>query len=64
MAALAQILARREQRQAEQLRLLRLGHPVVSLTIVSPGPDKDDETARHACAVAVDALDEALRARG
>lgn len=64
MAALAQVLARREQRQAEQLRLLRLGHPVVSLTIVSPGPDKDDATARHACGAAVDALDATLRARG
>lgn len=43
------ILARREQRQGEQVALLRdTGGPVVSLTIVSPGPIKDDAVARQA----------------
>ena len=42
MATPAALLARREERQAEQVALLRAtGLPLVSLTVVAPGPDKD-----------------------
>ncbi|GAB96038.1 holo-ACP synthase CitX [Kineosphaera limosa] len=57
----ARILARREERRGDQLRLLARASAVVSVTIVSPGPDKDDRTARHACTRAVAAVQRRLR---
>ncbi len=60
-----QILARREQRQHEQVTLAaRTGCPVVSMTVVSPGPDKNDPDARYAAATAAVALAGLLAGRG
>lgn len=55
MASCADVLDRREERRAEQVALLGSG-VVVSVTVVSPGADKDDAVARSACAAAVEAV--------
>lgn len=65
MATPAALLARREERQAEQVALLRAtGLPLVSLTVVSPGPDKDGPATATAFTQASVALDELLAASG
>lgn len=64
MASAAQILARREERQGEQVALLATGLPVVSLTVVTPGRDKDDDVARRMCVLGAEAVDRLLAARG
>ncbi|MDO5286000.1 MAG: citrate lyase holo-[acyl-carrier protein] synthase [Actinomycetia bacterium] len=65
MARPEEVLARREQRQAEQVGLVRqTGCPVVSVTIVSPGPGKDDADARYVGALAATTLARMLTERG
>lgn len=65
MADAGLILRRREQRRDEQVRLLReSGSALVSVTVVSPGPDKDDGPARVVFGEAVSAVESLARARG
>ena len=62
---LAAVLARREARVAERRALLaRCGHPVVTLSLVNPGPVKDGTEAGFAFEVAVSAIGAALSGAG
>ena len=63
MASCADVLDRREERRDEQVALLGSG-VVVSVTVVSPGADKDDAVARSACAAAVEAVRGLVGRRG
>nr|NLI50912.1 citrate lyase holo-[acyl-carrier protein] synthase [Propionibacterium sp.] len=59
------VLARREARQAEQAALVReTGAPLLSLTIVAPGPEKDGPAIRAAFAAGLRACRDLLAARG
>lgn len=63
--AVLAVLRRREERRDAQVALLRAhGAPVLSVTIVTPGPVKDDAIARSACAAAEAAVLGACRERG
>ncbi|HUO09398.1 MAG TPA: citrate lyase holo-[acyl-carrier protein] synthase [Phycisphaerae bacterium] len=59
------ILAAREQRAARQAAALaRFGKPMVSMTVVMPGPVKDGALPRRLLAEAVRKLDAVASARG
>jgi len=63
-ATQAALLARRERRQAEQVALLRAtGLPLISLTVVSPGPEKHGPAAASAFAAASAEVDALLERR-
>lgn len=65
MAPARSVLARREARQDEQIALVRAtGAPLVSLTIVAPGPDKDGPAVRAAFDAGARACADLLAARG
>lgn len=64
-ASLAQVLVARDRRAACQKRLLaRYGLPVLSLTLVSPGPVKDSPGRRQLMAMAEKAVSDEFRAAG
>ena len=64
-ASLEHVLAARDQRVALQRTLLRVhGLPVLSLTLVSPGPVKDSTGRRLLMDMAGSALSEEVRAAG
>ena len=61
---LEQVLASRERRvERQQAALDRWRRPVLSITLVMPGPDKDGATPRALMAAALAAVDALLAAR-
>lgn len=61
--SLAEMLAAREQRAGRQATALRrFGVPLVSVSIVMPGPVKDTELSRRALSVGQQAFDRVLKA--